>query len=133
MNTVLDKVSASQKLLKYATSLVLLLIGLDQVLRTDLLHAWNDYVNPVAASIIPANTLILVLGIATIVVAIMMATKYTKLAAYIAAVVLALTAINLLMLGYVDVAARDVLLLGAMLVLAWLTTALEVGRGPAAV
>ena len=133
MNVLLDKAVASQKLLKYATSLVLLLIGLDQVFRTDLLHAGNSYVNPVAASIVPANTIILVLGVAEIVVAVMMATKFTKLAAYISAVVLLLTAINLLMLGYVDVAARDVLLLGAMLVLAWLTTGIQAARGTAAV
>ncbi len=129
MNVLMDKAVLSQKLLKYATSLVLLLIGLDQVFRTDLLHAWNSYVNPLAASIVPANIIILVLGIAEIVVAVMMATKFTKLAAYISAIVLVVTAINLLMLGFVDVAARDVLLIGSMLVLAWLTTGIEAARG----
>lgn len=125
MNQLTQKVLASQKLLKYSVSAVLLLIGLDQVFRTDLLHAWDTYVNPLAASIVPAGVIILVLGIAEVVVAIMMATRFTKLAAYISAVVLAVTAVNLLMLGYVDVAARDVLLLGGMLVLAWLTDGLQ--------
>lgn len=129
MNEMIHVVRKSQALLKYATAAVLLVVGLDQVFRTDLIHAWNEYVNPIAASIIPPNLLILVLGIATIAVAIMMVTRYTKLAAYIAAAVLAVTAVNLLLLGFIDVAARDVLLICGMLVLAWLTSVLEYAQG----
>jgi hypothetical protein len=125
MNQMIEKVKASQRLLKYAISAVLLLIGLDQVFRTDLIQNWDVYVNPLAASIVPAGVIILVLGLAEILVAILMATRWTVLAAYISAVVLVVTAINLLMLGYVDVAARDVLLIGGVLVLAWLTQALH--------
>lgn len=124
MNQLVQKVTQSQRLLKFSIAAVLLVVGLDQVFRTDLIHNWDLYVNPLAASIVPAGIIILVLGIAEIVVSIMMATKATKLAAYISAVVLAITAVNLLMLGYIDVAARDVLLICGTLVLAWLTDAL---------
>lgn len=125
MNTLLQTAQRSQALLKYSIAAVLLVVGLDQVFRTDLIQNWNIYVNPLAASIIPAGTIILILGIAEIIVAIMMLSRFTALAAYISAAVLVVTAVNLLMLGFIDVAARDLLLSGGALVLAWLTQALQ--------
>lgn len=122
---MIEKVIASQRLLKYSIAAVLLVVGIDQVLRTDFIQDWQVYVNPLAASVVPAGVIILVLGLAEILVAILMLTRWTALAAYISAAVLVVTAINLLMLGYIDIAARDVLLVAGALVLAWLTEALH--------
>lgn len=128
--TMLDYVLRSQRALKYSISLVLLLIGLDKVFRTDLIHDWEAYVSPLAQSVLPVSPslIVLTLGIAEVLVAVLMATKWTKLAAYISAVVLALTTVDLLSLGLYDIAARDALLIVGVLVLAWLTDAIRVTR-----
>jgi hypothetical protein len=115
----------SWTLLKYAYGLTLLVIGIDKVFRLNLIANWEGYVSDFALSVLPvgASTIVMVLGIAEILVAILMLTAWTRLAAIIAIITLAVIVINLLMLGLYDIAARDVLIALGALVLVWLTDA----------
>ena len=115
----------SWTLLKYAYGVTLLVIGIDKVFQLNLIANWEGYVSDFALSILPvgAPTIVMVLGIAEILVAILMLTAWTRLAAIITIITLAVIVINLLMLGLYDIAARDVLIALGALVLVWLTDA----------
>lgn len=107
------KVFVSWNLLRYSYGLVVLLAGLDKVFGTDLIVYWPKYVSPLAESLLPfsVGTFLVIIGVVEVAVAILLLTKrYTQLGAYLATGWLVLIAINLLMLGYIDIAIRDVLL-----------------------
>jgi hypothetical protein len=120
----------SRMLLKYAFGATLLLIGLDKVFGLNLIAGWEGYVSELALSVLPvtAGTVVLGLGIIEIVVGILMITQWTRLAAVLSIGALALIVVNLLSLGLYDIAARDVLLALALLVLVWLTDAVPQER-----
>jgi hypothetical protein len=65
------------------------------------------------------------MGVVEIAVAVLLATKWPRIGGYLSIAWLVLIAINLLMLGYVDIAIRDVLLAVGALALAELTVAVE--------
>lgn len=106
------KVMVSWNLLRYSYGVVVLLAGLDKVFGTDLIVNWPKYVSPLAESLLPfsVGTFLVIIGIVEVVVALMLLTKFTRLGAYLATGWLLIIAINLLMLGYIDIAIRDVLL-----------------------
>lgn len=117
----------SWNLLKYAYGLVILLAGLDKLLGTDLIVHWPKYISPFVGSHLPVSVaaFLAIMGVIEIVVALLMLTKWPLHAAYLAMVWLLIIAVNLLMLGAVDIAIRDVLLAVGALVLAQLTGAVE--------
>lgn len=98
--------------LKYSYGIVILLAGLDKMLGTNLIVSWPKYVSAFVEGMLPVSvgSFIVIIGIIEVAVALMMLTKYTRLAAYISIAWLLLISINLLMGGYVDVAIRDILL-----------------------
>jgi hypothetical protein len=101
------------KMLRYSYGVVILLAGLDKVLGTNLITVWAKYTSPFVANMIPlsAHTFVVVIGVIEVLAAVLIFTKFNKLAFYVAALWLVLIAINLLMLGgYNDVAVRDLLL-----------------------
>ncbi len=70
-----------------------------------------------------AGVFLLVMGIVEVVVAVMLLTKYERIAAYLSVAWLLLISVNLLMLGMIDIAIRDILLAVGALVLALLSYA----------
>ncbi len=101
------------KMLRYSYGVVILLAGLDKVLGLNLITTWAKYISPMVANIIPfsAHTFVVVIGVIELLAAILIFTKFNRLAFYVAAAWLVLIALNLLMLGgYNDIAVRDVLL-----------------------
>jgi hypothetical protein len=106
---------------------VLVLAGLDKLLGTDLIVYWPKYISPFVASILPVSTgvFLATMGIIEIAVAILLITKWPRIGGYLSVAWLILIAINLLMLGYIDIAVRDVLLAVGAVALAELTVAVE--------
>lgn len=120
-------ISLSWNLLRYSYGAVVLLAGLDKLLGTDLIVSWPKYISPFVASMLPVSTGVFLgaMGVIEIVVALMLLTKLPRTGAYLATVWLLLIAVNLVMLGYLDIAIRDVLLAVGAVVLAQLTSAVE--------
>ncbi|MDE2212993.1 MAG: DoxX family membrane protein [Patescibacteria group bacterium] len=121
------RVVFSWNVLRYAYGAVLLLAGLDKLLGTDFIVFWPKYISPLVASYLPVSTGVFLgaMGVVEIVVAIMLVTKWPRIGGYLSVVWLVLIAINLLMLGYIDIAIRDLLLAVGALALAELTVAVE--------
>jgi hypothetical protein len=121
------RVVFSWNLLRYAYGAVLVLAGLDKLLGTDLIVYWPKYISPLVAAYLPVSTgvFLAAMGVIEIVVAIMLVTKWPRIGGYLSVAWLVLIAINLLMLGYIDIAVRDVLLAVGALALAELTVAVE--------
>lgn len=124
----MHKVIQTQTMLKYAYGIVVLVVGLDKLFATNFIVNWGMYVNSYVLAVIPINVFLIIIALVEIAVAILLLTKYTRLAAYVSAAWLLLIAANLVMLGYVDIAARDVLLAVGALALARLTEAVESGQ-----
>lgn len=123
----MQKVKNTQVLLRYAYGIAVLVIGLDKVLQTHWIVNWSKYVNDIVTGVLPAGSMgifLTVIGVVEVVVAILILyPKTTRIGAYISAVWLLLIALNLVLLGYLDIAARDVLLAVGAVSLAWLTEA----------
>lgn len=121
------QVTFSWNLLRYSYGGVVLLAGLDKVFGTDIIVNWAMYISPLVSDLLPVSNsvFLLVIGLVEVAVAIMLLTKYTKLGAYLSVAWLLLISINLLMLGYVDIAIRDILLAVGALALAQLSEATE--------
>lgn len=102
----------SYTILKYAFGVVLTLIGLDKVFHTNILTVWEQYVSPLALTMLPvtAVTLVSVLGIAEIVLGVLFFTRFQKLAGIIVILALSAIIINLISLGLYDIALRDMLI-----------------------
>lgn len=121
------RVVLSWNVLRYAYGLVVLLAGLDKLFGTDLIVYWPKYISPLVGQHLPVSVGVFLagMGVIEIVVAILLMTKWPRIAGYLAVAWLLLIAVNLLMLGYVDIAIRDVLLAVGAGVLAELTVAVE--------
>lgn len=121
------RVVFSWNLMRFAYGAVLLVVGLDKILGTDFIVNWSKYISPFVASMLPVSTTVflIAMGVIEIVVGLMLITKWPRIAGYLSVVWLVVIAINLLMLGYVDIAARDILLAVGAAALAELTVAVE--------
>lgn len=123
----MNKIQLSQQTLKYTYGPVVLVIGLDKLFRTDVLTNWEAYVSPFVANMLPieVGSFLFIMAIIEIAVGVLLLTKWTRIFAYVSAAWLLLISINLLMLGLVDIAVRDIVLAVGVVVLAWLTEAQE--------
>jgi hypothetical protein len=122
-----NRVVFSWNILRYAYGAVVLLAGLDKLLGTDLIVYWPKYLSPFVAGFLPVSTVVFLgfMGVVEIAVAVMLLTKWPRLGGYLSVVWLLLIAVNLLMLGFIDIAIRDVLLAVGAVALAELTVAVE--------
>ena len=113
----------SMNLLRYSYGIVLLVIGLDKIFGTEFIVHWPQYISSFALTLlpVPVSGFLVAIGVVEVVVAVMMLTKWPRIAAYLSIAWLVLIAINLLVAGYIDVAARDLLLAIGAFVLAELT------------
>ena len=114
-------------ILRYAYGAVLLLAGLDKLFGTDLIVQWPKYISPFVGAHLPVSVGVFLafMGVVEIAVAILLVTKWPRIGGYLSVVWLVVISINLLMLGYVDIAIRDVLLAVGAVALAELTVAVE--------
>lgn len=115
------------RLLRYAYGAVVFLAGLDKILGTDLIVNWPKYISPFVLSILPVSvgTFLLFMGIVEVIVAILLVTKFPRVGGYLTLVWLILISINLLMLGYIDIAIRDLLLAVGAVAMAEITVAVS--------
>lgn len=111
--------------LRIAYGVLPIVTGLDKFFN--LLTDWKQYLSPVAQRILPfsPSTFMHLIGIIEIVAGIVVLTRYTKYGAYLVSVWLLCVALNLLMMGRLDIAARDVMMAVGAFVLAHLTEARE--------
>ena len=114
-------------LMRFAYGAVLVLAGLDKILGTNLIVYWPKYISPFVASLLPVSTTVflIAMGVVEIAVAVMLVTKWPRIGGYLSVAWLVLIAVNLVMLGYIDLAVRDVLLAVGAGALAELTVAVE--------
>lgn len=121
------RVVFSWNLLRYAYGAVLVLAGLDKLFGTNLIVYWPKYISPFVGSHLPVSIGVFLgaMGVVEIAVAILLVTKWPRIGGYLSVAWLVLIAVNLLMLGYVDIAVRDILLAVGAVALAELTVAVE--------
>jgi uncharacterized membrane protein YphA (DoxX/SURF4 family) len=93
--------------LRLTYGLVPLLAGLDKFLN--LLADWPSYVSPLVAGLVPLSpqSLMYAVGVVEMLVGLLVLSRFTRLGAWIAAAWLVLIAVNLVSLGTLDVAVRD--------------------------
>lgn len=121
------RVAFSWNLMRFAYGAVLLLAGLDKLLGTDFIVNWSKYISPLVSSFLPVSVPVFLgaMGVVEIAVAILLVTKWPRIGGYLSVAWLGLIAINLLMMGYTDIAVRDILLAVGAAALAELTVAVE--------
>jgi hypothetical protein len=106
------RVKLSWNVLRYSYGIIILLVGLDKIFGTEFIVHWPKYISSLVLNYLPVSTptFLIAIGIIEVIVAIMMLTKWPRLAGYISIVWLVFIAVNLIMAGYLDVAVRDLLL-----------------------
>ena len=112
--------------LRIALGVAPFLAGLDKFFN--LLTNWTMYLNPLALRLVPvaSGTFMRAVGVVEMIVGIAILTRWTRLAAYVAAVWLVGIALNLITMGaFFDVAVRDLLIAVAAFSLARLTEVRE--------
>ncbi len=112
--------------LRIAYGVVPIVAGADKFIN--LLTNWRQYLSPMAERALPFSgaTFMHLVGIVEVVVGILVLTKWTRYAAYIASAWLVCVALNLLSTGrYFDVAARDAVMAVGAFALAKLTEVKE--------
>jgi hypothetical protein len=105
------------------------LAGLDKFFN--ILTNWNMYLSPVTEHLLPVSghTFMLVVGVVEMLVGLAILTNWTRIAAYVSAIWLALIALNLVTTGmFFDLAVRDIEMAVAAYTLARLTEARDVLR-----
>jgi hypothetical protein len=117
----------SQAILRYAFGVSLVLIGLDKIFHTNAMTTWENYVSPLALSVLPitAITLVSVLGVAEIILGVLFFTRFCRTAAYLAILAFGAIIVNLFSLGLYDIALRDALLALSVYVFILLTSIIE--------
>lgn len=93
--------------LQLTYGLVPLLAGLDKF--TNILADWSDYLAPWLADLLPVSPEVFlgVVGVIEIAVGLMVLTRWTRIGAWLAAGWLCLIALQLVTLGLLDIAVRD--------------------------
>ena len=112
-----SRIAFAAGLIRYPYGTVIILAGLDKVFATNLIARWPEYVSEPIVSIVGqvgVGAFLMLVGVIEVVVGALMLWRYAALMGYVAAAWLVLIAINLVLLGYLDIAARDLLLACAL-------------------
>lgn len=116
--------------LRLAFGLVPIVAGLDKYFN--LLTDWTQYVSPLATRVLPAATLMSIVGVVEIAAGVLVLSRFAKLGAYVVSAWLVAIALNLLTTGqYLDVAVRDLVLAVGAFALARLEEVRERSARPA--
>ncbi len=110
-------------LLKYTYGLFLIVVGTDKFF--DIIVHWAQYVHPSVLPFMSMATVLLSVAILEIILGLLILSPWIKVGCYATIVWMAVIIIDLLALGLIDIAARDVLITIGILVLAWLTDVKE--------
>ena len=125
-----QRLNSSWWVLRIALGVAPLLAGLDKFFN--LLTNWPMYLNPLVLRVIPVGpeTFMRAVGVIEMIVGIAILTRWTRLAAYVAAAWLVGIALNLItMEAFFDVAVRDLLIAVAAFSLARVTEVREARVG----
>lgn len=112
-----SRIAFAASLIRYPFGAVIALAGLDKVLATNIITAWPQYVSQPIVAVVGQSgvgTFLILVGIVEVVVGTLMLWRYAALMGYVAAAWLVLIASNLVLLGYFDIAIRDILLACAL-------------------
>lgn len=121
-----SRVLFSWNTLRFSYGAVLLLAGLDKIFATNVIAAWSSYISPQVMNVLPSvGAFLFSMGVVEVAVGLMLLTKFQRVAAYLSIAWLLLISINLILLGMLDIAIRDILLAVGALVLAHLTVAVR--------
>lgn len=124
-NLQLQKIHTTWFMLKLTYGLVSIIAGADKFLN--LLTNWEVYLNPALLNIAPLSAIhfLYLVGLIEIIAGLIILSDYTRYGAYIVALWLIAIAVNLITLGFYDIAVRDVVMAIGALALAQLTEVLE--------
>jgi uncharacterized membrane protein YphA (DoxX/SURF4 family) len=105
-------VSSSYWALRVTYVLVPVLAGLDKALRLDLLTTWSQYLSSAFEKLIPISpgAFLRIAGVGEIIAGLLVASRLTRVGAYLVMAWLICIAINLISLRMFDVAVRDLAL-----------------------
>lgn len=111
--------------LKLTYGLVPIVAGADKFFN--FLAYWPHYLNPSLLNVIPLNIhhFMYIVGIIEIIAGILVLTNYTRYGAYLVMLWLILIALNLITIGYYDIAVRDIVMAVGAFTLAQLTEIIE--------
>ncbi len=113
-----NKLSFLFNLLKITYGMFLIIVGIDKFF--DLIVNWIHYVHPNILVFIPYRSLIVAVALLEIFLGLLILLPKVKLGYYAAIVWMVVVIIDLLALGYYDIAARDVLIALGLFTLALL-------------
>jgi uncharacterized membrane protein YphA (DoxX/SURF4 family) len=107
--------------LRLTFGLIPIIAGVDKF--TNLLVDWRQYLSPLATEVLPLTATQFMYGVGLIEIAagVIVLSRYTRVGAYIVSAWLAAIAINLVMVGYYDIAVRDLALAVGAVALGQLT------------
>jgi hypothetical protein len=128
-----EKIELSRKLLRCAFAVVPIVAGADKFFEK--LADWDMYLSPAFEKLLPvaAPLALRAAGVVEIAVGLLMLTRFTRVAAYVASAWLALIAVNLIVGGlFYDIAVRDLVMALAAFCLALLTEARDLESASAA-
>lgn len=116
-----QKVYSTWLMLKITYGLIPIIAGADKFLN--LLTQWDHYLSPIFMNIIPLSAMhiMYLVGVIEIAAGIIVLSRFTRYGAYIVALWLVALAVNLLTIGYFDIAVRDVVMAIGALALAQLS------------
>jgi uncharacterized membrane protein YphA (DoxX/SURF4 family) len=129
MDTIMNRLSNTRKILKYTYGIVPIVAGLDKF--TNLLVNWRDYLSPSLISKLPFGpaTFMSIVGIIEIIAGILVLSR-PKIGAYIVTGWLVVISVTLLAgAHYFDVAVRDLVMAIGAFVLARLSAIPEYAGG----
>jgi len=115
----MDKIDRAQLLLKIVFVALPIIVGVDKLFFS-FLADWNSYVAPFVSNIVEANVVMTIVAILEILLGLVVLI-WTRVGAYISFAWYLLIAINLVILGAYDIAARDVVIAISAFSLAKLT------------
>ncbi len=121
----LQKIRPIWLMLKLTYGIVPIIAGADKFLN--LLTNWHIYINPMLFDAIPVSAVhfMYLIGIIEIIAGIVVLSKYTRYGAYIVMLWLMIISLNLISLGFYDIAVRDVVIAIGALALALLSDLVE--------
>lgn len=98
--------------LSFSYGVVLILAGLDKIFGTNLIVYWPKYISPFVHSILSISVPVFLgfMGVVEVLVGALFFTRWAAIAGWLSVAWLVLISINLVMLGAIDIAIRDLLL-----------------------
>jgi uncharacterized membrane protein len=103
----------ADKLLTYTFVVFLFCIGADKIFQANLITNWQSLIGPVISFLMPmkAGSIVMFEGFIEILLGISLLTPWKKVGLTVLAITIALVAIDLFILGYINLAIREIILI----------------------